>query len=181
MPNTAVCSNPPLLSSPQLSLRALEPEDLDLLYTVENDTSLWPYGRSNVPYSRYVLRRYLSECRNDIYADGQLRLMMETPDHHTAGIADLADYSPRHGRAEVGIVVLPPYRHRGLAREALRLLARYADVHLAMTQLYAYVAEANEPAKRLFRAAGYDRECLLDGWLHAPEGPADARLFRKML
>lgn len=181
MPNIAVCSDPHLLSSPTLNLRALEPEDLDLLYTIENDTSLWPYGRSNVPYSRYVLRRYISECRNDLYADGQLRLMMETPDHCTVGVADLAEYSARHGRAEVGIVVLPPFRRHGLAREALHLLACYARLHMAMTQLYAFVAEANEPAKKLFRSAGYDRECLLDGWLHAPQGPTNAILFRKML
>ena len=39
----------------QYTLRALEPEDLDFLYIIENDSSLWKFGASNVPYSKYVL------------------------------------------------------------------------------------------------------------------------------
>ena len=43
-----------------MKLRAIEPEDLDLLYQIENNTELWQVGATNVPYSRYT-RRYL--CR----------------------------------------------------------------------------------------------------------------------
>ena len=37
---------------PSIRLRAIEPEDLDLLYLIENDTRLWNVGTTNVPYSR---------------------------------------------------------------------------------------------------------------------------------
>ena len=40
---------------PAIRLRAIEPEDLDLLYQIENDSSLWDVGTTNVPYSRYTL------------------------------------------------------------------------------------------------------------------------------
>ena len=42
-----------------VNLRAIEPEDLDLLYRIENDVRLWNVGTSNVPYSRYVLHDYV--------------------------------------------------------------------------------------------------------------------------
>ena len=35
-----------------VSLRALDPTDLDLLYIWENDTSLWDVGNSITPFSR---------------------------------------------------------------------------------------------------------------------------------
>jgi diamine N-acetyltransferase len=38
-----------------IKLRAIEPEDLDLLYRIENDADLWAVGATNVPYSRYTL------------------------------------------------------------------------------------------------------------------------------
>lgn len=63
-----------MLQDGEVRLRALEPEDLEWLYTVENDTDLWRWGNANVPYSRYVLKTYIAESRHDIYADGQLRL-----------------------------------------------------------------------------------------------------------
>ena len=39
------------LSGTNIHLRALEPEDLDILYHSENDSSLWQYGSTLVPYS----------------------------------------------------------------------------------------------------------------------------------
>ena len=51
-----------------IRLRAMEPEDLDTLYKIENDMALWDVGMTNVPYSRYALHNYMSGVSNDIYA-----------------------------------------------------------------------------------------------------------------
>ena len=55
-----------------MKLRAVEPEDLDLLYQIENDQSLWLVGATNVPYSRYTLHDYIANSSDDIYADSQV-------------------------------------------------------------------------------------------------------------
>ena len=36
----------------KVKLRAMEPEDLDVLYEIENDAEMWHVGAVNVPYSR---------------------------------------------------------------------------------------------------------------------------------
>ena len=66
-------------------LRAMEPEDLDFLYAMENDKEVWDVGCTNVPYSRYVLHDYIANASNDIYADGQVRMVME--DRHVTQCA----------------------------------------------------------------------------------------------
>ena len=43
------------MESNKVRLRAMEPEDLDLLYEIENDIETWHVGAGNVPYSRYLL------------------------------------------------------------------------------------------------------------------------------
>ena len=43
------------MSEQKVLLRALEPEDLDMLYQIENNRQLWDVGTTNVPYSRYAL------------------------------------------------------------------------------------------------------------------------------
>ena len=48
-------------------LRAAEPEDLDLMYLIENDIALWAMGSSNVPYSMYTLRQFIEQTSNDIH------------------------------------------------------------------------------------------------------------------
>ena len=72
----------------EVRLRAMEPEDLDMLYHIENDRSLWNISATNVPYSRYALHNYIADAKNDIYIDGQLRMMIENRDAVThRGIA----------------------------------------------------------------------------------------------
>ena len=55
-----------MFAADNIRLRALEPEDLEWLYSVENDEELWQWGSSNVPYSRYSLKTYIAESRHDI-------------------------------------------------------------------------------------------------------------------
>ena len=55
-------------------LRALEPEDLEFLYQIENDTNIWEISGTVKPYSRKTLQRYLENAHLDIYEAKQLRL-----------------------------------------------------------------------------------------------------------
>ena len=61
----------------EVKLRAMEPEDLELLYHIENNRDLWKVGATNVPYSRYVLRDYIARATGDIYTDRQVRQIIE--------------------------------------------------------------------------------------------------------
>ena len=80
-----------------VNLRAIEPEDLDLLYRIENDTTLWNVGTSNVPYSRYLLHDYVAHATADIYTDRQVRMMIENEQGQTVGIADIVNFDPARG------------------------------------------------------------------------------------
>ena len=160
-----------------VKLRALEPEDLDLVYHIENDSALWQWGADCMPYSRYALRQYIAQQGIDIYQDGQLRQVIEA-DGTAVGIADLTSFSPHHRRAEVGIVVISGHQRQGFASEALRQLAQYGKEHLHLNSLYAYVGKGNEPAQALFQGVGYAAVGQLDRWI---EGRETATLYQLML
>ena len=65
-----------LLENGNIRLRAVEPEDLDRLYSWENNTRLWDVGNTRNPYSRYILKQYIINSDKDIYENKQLRLMI---------------------------------------------------------------------------------------------------------
>ena len=163
-------------------LRAAEPEDLDLMYLIENETALWNYGSANVPYSMYSLRRFIEQTGNDINTDGQVRLLIALNDNRDAiGFVDLQNYDLRHRRAEVGIVILPEWQQQGLGCEVLSVLSRYAHQHLFIHQLYAFVSAGNPAAQALFSKAGYNRTATLPHWLRNGEEWQDAMLYQKLL
>lgn len=88
------------LSNEQIRLRAVEPEDLDFMYAVENDPRHWMVSGVTEPYSRYTLRQYIETTQNDLYMDRQLRLVIVSRQGGSPiGAVDLSDYDPYHQRA----------------------------------------------------------------------------------
>ncbi len=149
----------------QIKLRAIEPEDLDLLYRIENDVKLWNVGNSNVPYSRYLLHDYVANTKNDIYSDRQVRMIVENMDGQVVGVADLVNFDPANRRAEVGLIILEAYRRHGYGIAVLGAITHYALRILHLHQLYAYVDCENIASLTLFKKAGYKVGAKIDDWL----------------
>lgn len=166
------------LSGENVRLRAPEPEDLGLLYKMENDTSLWSVGNSTLPYSRYALRNYIEQTTNDIYVERQARFVIELHDGTPAGMIDIADYSPFDARAEVCIGLLSEYRRTGIAYEALTVLCDYAFGFLNLNQLYAYIPKNHEKSKKLFEKANFLEVATLKEWRRDGDKFADIQLFQ---
>lgn len=164
-----------------LHLRAMEPEDLELLYTVENDSSIWDMGPTTMPYSRDVLRQYILSTTGDIFIDKQVRLIVETADGTTVGIADINSFDAKHMRAEVGIVILPEYRNKGYATQAIQLLADYSLHTIHLHQLYAIVPSINIASKKVFEKCGFHATIELKDWLFDGKKYKNALFLQKIL
>ena len=169
------------LESENLRLRALEPDDIDLLYKWENDSSLWEFGSTLAPFSKHVLEEYIYDSRLDIYNLRQLRLMIELKKQENAavGTVDLYDFDPHHNRAGVGILIDSSYQMRGVATEALRLMEAYAFSFLHLHQLYAYVPNVNKASLKLFCKLGYEASGILKEWILAKENREDVTVFQR--
>ena len=63
--------------------------------------------------------------------------------------------------AELGYVVAPAARGRGVASEALRLLTEWAFAELGMERLELLISVENEASKRVAARCGYVREGVL--------------------
>ena len=161
-----------------IRLRAMEPEDLDVLYQIENDPGTWCVGVVNVPYSRYLLHDYIANATGDIYADKQVRLMIENVEGACVGMVDLVNFDPRHSRAEVGVVIQECYRRRGYATEALRLALDYAREVVHLHQVYVVVSVENEVSLKLFKSLGFEDGAVLKDWLHANDTYREAYLLQ---
>ena len=155
-----------LLSNDTVTLRPLEPTDLDTLYRWENDTALWAVSDTVAPYSREALWHYLEQYTADIYAQRQLRLIITlTSDATPVGTIDFLNFNPLNNRAELGLFIAPEWRGKGLGRKALDLLTAYARDHIGLRQLYVFIALDNEVCLNLFEDYGYTRAGVLQSWV----------------
>lgn len=165
----------------QVVLRALEPEDLENLYEIENDENIWGVGNTNVPYSHAVLLDYIASATGDIYTDKQVRLMVENAHGEVVGIVDLMNFDPRHRRAEVGIVVKKAFRHQGYATAILCKVKDYALHVLNLHQIYAIVGESNKVSLKMLKSSGFQGTKVLKDWIFNAGKYETAYFFQSFL
>ena len=169
------------MESNKVRLRAMEPEDLDLLYEIENDIETWHVGAVTVPYSRYLLHDYIAHATGDIYADRQLRLIIEDKKGNSVGLIDLVDFDPQHSRAEVGIILQMKHRRRGYATEAMKLILDYARKVVHLHQVYAIVSVNNQPSLNPLKSLGFREYTTMKDWLREDNCFVDAQLLQYFL
>ena len=173
--------NEGFLINNKILLRAVEPEDLDLMYQMENDPESWNISNFTVPYSRAMLREYIKSTQYDIFADKQLRLIIVLREgQKSIGTVDLTDYSPLHNRAEIGIGLMKCYRGYGYASQALELLEEYAFKFLHLHQLMARVEVGNDSCVRLFQSRDYLQTAQLTDWLCRGDVYKNVIIFQKI-
>lgn len=166
----------------KISLRALEPGDIDLLYQWENDIEIWEISNTKAPFSRHILAQYLIEAAKDIYETKQLRLIIQNENLEPVGAIDLFDFEPYHLRAGVGILIHNKNeRKKGYASDALEALSKYTYEVLGLRQLYANITSDNEISIKLFEKSGFKKVGIKKSWIKTVSGWKDEVLFQKML
>jgi RimJ/RimL family protein N-acetyltransferase len=120
--------------------------------------------------------QFFEESRN---AGGWLHLVIAdgSSDAYLGEVMAVVDES---GVGELGCGVIPAARGRGIATEALRLLAEWALHTLGLGRLQVFVAPENRPALRLAESAGFRREGLLRSYWEDNGSRLDAVVLSRL-
>ncbi|RTY88560.1 GNAT family N-acetyltransferase [Flavobacterium sp. GT3R68] len=168
------------LKGKTIHLRALEPNDLEFVYALENDECIWEVSNTNTPYSRFLVRQYLENAHQDIFEAKQLRLAIcKNNDKNAIGLIDLFEFDPKNNRAGIGILVgNDQNRGHGIGTEALDLLIQYAFRQLNLHQLFANIDTNNEPSLSLFTKFGFEKIGIKKQWNLVDGRYQDEALFQ---
>ena len=154
------------LHGTHIFLRALEPEDLEFIYRIENDEAFWEISNTQTPYSHYLVAQYLKNAHQDIFEAKQLRLAICSHGSTVPlGLIDLFEYDPKNNRAGVGIMITEAgNRNSGIGSDALATLIKYAFRHLNLHQLYANVDSDNAASIGLFSKFAFEQIGVKKQW-----------------
>ena len=168
------------LKGKNIYLRALEPNDLEFVYAMENDQSIWEVSNTQTPYSRFLVKQYLENAHQDIYEAKQLRLAIcQDEDFPALGLIDLFDFDPQNRRAGIGIVIQSINdRNKNIGSEALHLMIQYAFHNLNLHQLYANIAVDNTASLALFTKFGFQKIGVKKDWTLVNGTFKDEALFQ---
>ncbi len=163
-----------------IRLRALEPEDVNILYKWENDTNIWKLSSTVAPFSRYILRRFIDNQRYDIYQTKQMRLIIELKsEERPVGAIDLFDIDPYNHRAGIGILIYDDRdQGQGYASSALTALIIYSFQTIGLNQLYCNVLSNNQRSLNLFKSKGFSTVGLKKEWIKTTSGWLDEYMLQ---
>ena len=144
-----------MLVSAEIKLRTLKDADLDFLFSLENDKSLWAVSGTTEPFSLADLANYISHAKQDIAIAEQFRFVIDWQGK-AIGCIDLYEYNFKKQNAGVGIVILKQYRRKGFAKQSLTLLIKYAWEKLHLKQLHTGIFSDNKASLALFQSVGFE-------------------------
>lgn len=164
-----------ILENKSIFLRAVEPEDIDIIYNWENNSELWHLSNAFSPFSKYLIKKYVESTKNDLFEEQQLRLVIEIKEKNTPiGLIDLFDFDFHNSRVGVGILINDKdYRKRGFASESLETLINYCFKFLKINQLYCNILTDNQESISLFKKFGFTISGTKKSWVKTPEGYKD--------
>ncbi len=170
------------LRGKHIHLRALEPEDIDFLYDLENNTSIWEISGTLLPFSKHILKKYIENAHLDIYEIKQLRLCICDTKDKAIGLIDLFDFDPKNRRAGVGIIVFSDVnKNKGYGHEALILLENYAKKSLELHQLFANILDDNNASIHLFEKMNYSLVGSKRDWILSEGKFKNELLYQKII
>jgi len=153
------------LKGEHIYLRALEPEDLEFVYQIENDESIWEISNTITPYSRYLLKEYLEHAHKDIFEVKQLRLVISSYKDEVLGLIDIFDFDFSNRKAGLGILIQSDNnKDKGYGSEAIKLVLDYCFTHLGLHQLYCNISEENTASLKLFEKFNFKKIGLKKDW-----------------
>jgi diamine N-acetyltransferase len=91
------------LKGDNIYIRALEPNDLEFIYAIENEQTMWEVSNTNTLQS-VLVKQYLENAQQDIYEAKQLRWRFARTRFSCSGLIDLFDFDPKT-TGQGGIVI----------------------------------------------------------------------------
>ncbi len=165
----------------KINLRALELDDLEFLFKIENDSKFQKISSTILPFSKHYLEKYIMESNLDIFLEKQFRFVISIENNNPIGLIDLFDFDPINHRAGIGIVIINTHRKKGYALESVKLIEDISKKDLQIHQLYVSVGVDNKSSLNLFKKLGYLEIGVKKDWNYINGQYMDELLFQKIL
>jgi diamine N-acetyltransferase len=156
-----------MLKGKNISLRPIEPSDVDLLYSWENDPENWEVSQNLIPFSHQSLSEY-ALAEHDLVRDGQFRFMICDQEMRPVGTLDLFQLNAMHSRCGIGILIAnKDDRRKSYALDALQTAIEYGWHTLNLRQWWCTILKSNKASVSLFEKLEFERCGVKIDWINS--------------
>jgi RimJ/RimL family protein N-acetyltransferase len=143
----------------KVSLVPFEKEDIPLVAKWNNIEELNAFSHSRFPVSVFEQTDWYEKTMKDKTKKKLLVMSNETKDK--VGMVSLFEIDMKNRNSMIGSYVAPEFQGRGYAKEAKRLLIRFAFQELNLHKLYGNVIDFGDKVMGIDASIGLTHECTL--------------------
>jgi diamine N-acetyltransferase len=143
------------LNLPVTYLRIVSKDDLDKVFSWENNPEFWEFSASSGPYSEQEVVQFIEECQN-LNINGQCRFMIVDHLDTAIGALDVFEYDSANKTAGIGILIAnAALRNKGFAKSALKNFLQVPETKKDLRLVWCLVHMDNIPSQKLFESCGF--------------------------
>ncbi len=150
-------NHPPLLETPRLRLRLLSHDDFEFYYQLQSDPESMRYIRPPETDPAVVKERIdtlVKYAGENPGLGSMVAFWKETGEPVATAVLRHVDYQPQN-ELELGYVIAPGFRGRGLATEIAQSIAEYAFERFAVPKVVAVTDPENLPSQKVLLKCGF--------------------------
>lgn len=145
----------------RITLREIEWDDLDSIVKWRNDLEILRWLFSYLPLSKTKQRKWYERYVED--ETEQIFIVEAKEETIPIGTVELTSIDYKNQRAELGVLIGDEsWQNKGIGKEALDLLIKFAFDEMNIRKIKAIVFEENVPAIRLYKSCGFVEEGVLE-------------------
>ncbi len=151
----------PILHSPNLILRLMQPDDQQQVFEALSDERVVKYY--GVEYHSYeATQAQMNWYAQNLAENTGLCFAITYPNKPgLVGACAVYDYQAPHRKAELGYWLLPDYCGKGIMREALKVMLPYAFNYFNLHRLEAQIEIPNNTSRKLLEYFNFRHEGTL--------------------
>lgn len=158
--NDSCFDNFPELHSNRLILRRHELADAPLMYKLRTDEQVMKFLDAHPPQSVTDIEKKIIEIRADFDHKKGINwiIALKTNPTIALGYMSLWRIDKHNNRGEIGYALAQRYWNQGIAKEAARLVIKYAYSHMGLHTIMANTNPQNIASQALLTSLGFQKE-----------------------
>jgi len=152
----------PALETPRLFLRRIDKYDVDQIFTLRSDAKNMKF----IP--RPLLKNHKEAKKQIILGDQQIDLNLGInwaltlkPNKELIGIIGFYRTKPAHFRSEIGYMIFPKFRGKGLVSEAIKVVVKFGFNVMKLHSIEALIDPDNIASEKVLQKNGFVKEGYL--------------------
>ncbi|WP_437967619.1 GNAT family protein [Sorangium sp. So ce260] len=158
----------PVLTTPRLRLRSIEPGDVERIFRIQSDPEVTRYFGRGPDASIADSERRIATIIAGVREHTSIRWGITLEESgELVGTGGFWRWNKPHRWAEIGYELLPAFWNRGIMTEALRAVLRFGFASMDLHRVEAQIDPENRASARVLERLGFAREGLLrQNWYH---------------